>query len=134
MFKNEIQLRYADSDQMGVVYHAHYFTFFEQGRTNMLKEFGVDYYEIEQRGFIFPVRDVDCTYLKSIRLGETLYCETSIVNISRVKIEFEHKLVDEKDDVKAIGHSSIICVRKSDFRIVKLDKNLPEVYKIKTLI
>ena len=41
--KLDIQLRYADSDQMGVIYHANYFTFFEQGRTKYLKDLGFDY-------------------------------------------------------------------------------------------
>lgn len=133
-FKKTIELRYSDSDQMGVVYHANYFSFFEQGRTGMLKEYGIDYYQIEQSGFVFPVRDVDCTYLKSIKLGEEIYVETEIVNLSKVKISFTHSIYNQDHELKAKGHTSIICVRKSDFTIAKLDINLPEVYKIRDLI
>ena len=133
-FRLKIELRYSDSDQMGVVYHANYFSFFEQSRTMMLKDFGVDYYEIERQGFIFPVRDVDCTYLQSIRLGETIYCDTNIVSISKVKIQFEHILTNQQGEVKAKGHTSIISVRKSDFKIVKMDQVLPRVYQIRESI
>jgi len=130
-YKQEIQLRYSDSDQMGVVYHANYFSFFEQGRIKMLKEFGIDYYEIEQKGFIFPVRDVSCTYLKSIRLGEKIICETKMIRMTKVRMDFEHILYNGDNEVKAKGNTSIICVRRSDFSISKLDSNLPNVYKLK---
>ncbi len=130
-YRNYISLRYSDSDQMGVVYHANYFTFFELGRTGMLKEYGVDYYKVEEKGFIFPVRDVDCTYLKSIKLGEKIYVESKIFKISKVKISFEHEIRNEENELKAVGHTSIVCVRKSDFKIAKLDKVLPGVYLIK---
>ncbi len=126
-----LELRYSDTDQMGVIYHANYFTYFELGRTQMLKEHGIDYYKIEQEGYIFPVRDVGCTYLKSIRLGEVIYCDTEIVEMTKVKIRFEHRLVDEQGEVKAKGHSTIICVDKSTFKIAKFDKHIPSIYKIK---
>lgn len=134
MNRLKIELRYSDSDQMGVVYHANYFSFFELGRTNMLKDYGIDYYEIEKRGYIFPVRDVDCTYLKSITLGEDIWVETIIMEITKVKISFEHKLVNSTGEVKAKGHSSIISVKKADFSIAKMDQHLPKVYAIKNQI
>ncbi len=132
--RTNIELRYSDSDQMGVVYHANYFSFFELGRTTMLAKYGVNYYNIERSGIIFPVRDVDCTFFKSIRLGENVYCETSIIKITKVRMDFEHEIFNSEGELKARGHSSIICVKKDDFSIAKLDKHLPEVYKIKDQI
>ncbi len=129
----ELQLRYSDSDQMGVVYHANYFSFFELGRTAMLREHGIDYYDIERRGFMFPVRDVDCTYLKPITLGEQIFCETELVELTKVKIVFEHKLLDQAGEIKAIGHSSIVAVRKDDFRIIRMDEHLPDVFALKDI-
>lgn len=132
--KTKIQLRYSDSDQMGVVYHANYFSFFEQGRTEMLKEYGVDYYDIERRGYMFPIRDVSCTYLKSIKLGEEITVETRIEKLSKVRIDFYHEIKNQDGELKAKGNTSIICVKKDDFSISKLDKVLPEVYEIKDKI
>lgn len=129
-FKHKIELRYSDSDQMGVVYHANYFTFFEQGRTLYLKELGIDYYDIEKSGFIFPVRDVSCTYLSSIRLGEEVYCETILQNSSKVKLEFSHTIINTDGEVKAKGATSIISVRKSDFKITRMDQALPKVFEV----
>ncbi len=130
IYKRNIELRYSDSDQMGVVYHANYFTFFEQSRTGFLKELGVDYYDIEAGGYIFPVRDVSCTYLRSIRLGESVYCETKLFEKSKVKLVFEHVIKNDKGEVKAKGMTSIICVRRSDFKICKMDQVMPTVYEV----
>lgn len=132
--KTKIQLRYSDSDQMGVVYHANYFSFFEQGRTELLKEHGVDYYEIEKRGYMFPIRDVSCTYLRSIVLGEEITVETHIEKMSKVRIDFYHEIRNQEGTLKAKGNTSIVCVQKDDFSIAKLDKVLPEVYEIKDKI
>jgi len=131
MHRMEIPLRYSDSDQMGVVYHANYFSFFELGRTTMLQYHGIDYYEIEAKGIVFPVREVECKYLKSITLGETIYCETEIIELTKIKISFEHRIVNEQGELKAIGHTSIVSVRKSDFKLIKMDEHLPEVYALK---
>lgn len=132
--KKKIELRYSDSDQMGVVYHANYFSFFEQGRTQMLQDYGIDYYDIEKRGYIFPVRDVSCTYLKSVRLGETIYVETQIVKITKVRFDFKHRIINSEGVVKATGYTSIISVKKDDFSIAKMDVHLPDVYRIKDKI
>ena len=134
IYRKEIELRYSDTDQMGVIYHANYFSFFEQGRTEMLKELGINYYDIEKRGYIFPVRDVGCTYLQSIRLGEKVFCETEIIELTKVRMDFSHRIFNENGVLKAKGYSSIISVNKADFSIVKMDKHLPDVYKIKEKI
>jgi len=134
MHRLQLQLRYNDSDQMGVVYHSNYFTFFELGRTGLLQDLGIDYYEIEQRGYIFPVRDVDCTYLKSIVLGETIFVETTLVALTKVKFSFEHKLVNEAGEVKAVGHTTVVSVQKDGFKIAKMDQHLPDVYALKDQI
>lgn len=129
-FTNKIELRYSDSDQMGVVYHANYFTFFEQSRTGFLKDLGIDYYDIEETGYLFPVRDVNCTYLKSIRLGEEIVCETVLEDYSKVKLSFSHILKSTDGEIKAKGNTSIICVKRDGFKISKMDQAMPKVYEV----
>ena len=91
--KLNIQLRYSDSDQMGVIYHANYFSFFEQGRTAFLKDIGFDYHKVEEDGVIFPVRDVSCTYLKAMRFGENITLTTKLHNVTKIKLTYYHELV-----------------------------------------
>jgi acyl-CoA thioester hydrolase len=127
----DIPLRYSDSDQMGVVYHANYFTFFELGRTALLESHGIDYYDIEKRGYLFPVREVSCTYYESITLGEAIRCETRIISMSKVKISFEHTLLNAEGHIKAKGKTAIVCVSKDTFQLARMDRHLPGVYQLK---
>ncbi len=126
--KLDIQLRYSDSDQMGVIYHANYFSFFEQGRTVFLKDLGFDYYKVEEKGIIFPVRDVSCTYLKAIRFGENITVSTKLHKLSKVKITYYHEIHNDKGELKASGYTTVISVDKETFNIIKMDELLEPIY------
>lgn len=58
----EIEVRYAETDQMGVVYHANYLVWMELGRTQLIKELGFNYAEMEKDGIISPVLDIQASY------------------------------------------------------------------------
>lgn len=124
-----INLRYSDTDQMGVIYHANYFSFFEQGRTKFLRDVGYEYHEFEEAGIIYPVRDVQCTYLKSIRLGEKVHVETKIHKFTRIKTTYYHEIKNSDGEVKCTAYTTVVCVDKSTFRPVKMDEKIPEVYQ-----
>jgi len=125
----ELNLRYSDTDQMGVIYHANYFTYFEQGRTAYLRELGYMYHEIEEAGLLFPVRDVNCTYLKSIRFGDTVYLNTYVKDVSKIKITYGHELYNSSGDLCAKGQTSVVSVAKEDFSLSRFDQTYPKLYK-----
>ena len=114
----KLELRYSDTDQMGVIYHANYFSFFEQGRTKFLKEIGFDYYRLEEDGVIYPVRDVSCTYLKSIRFGEEVYLETRVHKLTKVKTTYYHEIKDINGDIKCRAYTTVVCVDKEKVFLV----------------
>ena len=126
--KLEIQLRYSDSDQMGVIYHANYFSFFEQSRTAFLKEVGFDYYKVEEDGIIFPVRDVSCTYLKAMRFGESTIVSTKLHKVTKIKITYYHEVHNSEGELKATGYTTVISVDKESFNIIKMDEKLKDIY------
>ena len=124
----EIKLRYSDTDQMGVIYHANYFSFFEQGRTTFLKDVGYDYHLFEENGIIYPVRDVQCTYLKSIRLGEKVFVETTIHKFTKIKTTYYHEIKNEHGELKCKAYTTVVSVDKKTFLPIRMDEALPEVY------
>ncbi len=125
----KLELRYSDTDQMGVIYHANYFSFFEQGRTQFLRDVGYEYYKFEENGIIYPVRDVSCTYLKSIRFGEDVFLETRIHKFTRVKTTYYHEIKNTDGEVKCKAYTSVVCVDKKTFLPVRMSDRLPEVYE-----
>jgi acyl-CoA thioester hydrolase len=85
---NLLQLRiaYADTDQMGMVYYANYLTFFEKGRTELLRDIGLEYKSIEKRGFYFPVIHAECKYLAPAKYDDLITIETKLSEITAASI------------------------------------------------
>jgi len=129
MYKLKLHLRYADTDQMGVIYHPNYFTFYELGRTGLLKEVGYDYLDFEKDGIIYPVRDVSSSYLKSMRLGETCYVYTKLLKVSRVKLTFHHEIRNEEGELKSTGQTSIVSVDATSFLPIRMPEEIIEDFK-----
>lgn len=126
--RRDIDLRYSDTDQMGVIYHANYFTFFMQGRTKFLKDLGFDYLMFEQKGYMYPVRDAKCTFLKSIRLDEKIYVETSVHKFTKIKTEYYHEIKNEAGELKATGYTTVVCVNIETGIPTRMDGVFPEAY------
>ncbi len=124
----DIQLRYADSDQMGVIYHANYFSFYEQGRTKYLKDLGFDYHDVEKSGIIFPIREVSGKFIKSITYGEKIHVLTSVHKLTKVKTTYFHEIFNDAGELKASGYTTVVCVDKESFRVIKMDERMPKIY------
>ncbi len=128
--RKEIDLRYSDTDQMGVIYHAHYLSFFEQARTRFYKDVGFEYHETEKQGVIFPVRNVDVTYVSAMRFGEKIHINTVLHNVTKVKVTYYHEMYNDKNELKAKGYTTVVSVDKDTFKTVKMDERLPKVFTV----
>jgi acyl-CoA thioester hydrolase len=91
---------------MGVVYYANYFVWFEIGRTDLLREAGWTYREMERDGFALPVVDAHCEYRQPARYDDTLEIQTSGTLLSPVRVRFDYHVVRTPEAVLlAIGHT-----------------------------
>ncbi len=124
----DIQLRYADSDQMGVIYHANYFSFYEQGRTKYLRDLGFEYSDVEKNGIVFPIRDVSSKFIKSITYGEKIHLLTKVHKLTKVKTTYFHEMYNSGGELKASGYTTVVCVDKVTFKVIKMDERMPEIY------
>src|SRR5690554_3700378 len=93
-----IRVRYAETDQMGIVYHANYFVWFEVGRTEWFREFDLDYKGLEKQGIILPVLDVNCQYRKSALYDDELIIRTYLQELKGVRLTFHYKVLRKKDE------------------------------------
>ncbi|MEO7982853.1 MAG: thioesterase family protein [Bacteroidota bacterium] len=106
MFITEIQIRvrYAETDQMGVVYHSNFFPYFESARAESIRELGFTYADMEKMGVIMPVTDVHCRYLRPAKYDDLLTIKTTLKELPvHHKIEFHHEVFNEKDELLAVG-------------------------------
>ena len=104
MFVSEIQLRvrYAETDQMGVVYHSNYFPYFESARAESIRQLGFTYADMEKMGIIMPVIEVQCRYLRPALYDDLLTVKVILKELPvHHKIEFHHEVFNEKKELLA---------------------------------
>lgn len=133
MYKNEtkIRVRYGETDQMGVVYHANYATYFEVGRTEWLRQYGLTYKSMEESGIMLPVISLEIKYKNSAKYDDDLTVVTSIKNLPKARIEFDYELLNAKKELLATGNTVLVFVdmeknrptRCPDYLMKKLTEN-----------
>jgi len=102
--ETQIRVRYAETDQMGVVYHSNYFPYFEAARADAIREMGMTYADMEKAGIIMPVVDVHCRYLRPARYDDLLTIKTILKELPvHHKIEFHHEVYNEQKELLAAG-------------------------------
>lgn len=120
--EKEIEIRYAETDQMGVVYHANYVIWLEVGRTQLIKDLGLSYAGLEELGYVSPVLDISVQYKKSLRYGQTAKVRTWIHEHSKLKTTYHYEILHEDGSLAATGKSVHTLLRKEDFRPVALSR------------
>jgi len=96
-----VRVRYAETDRMGVAYHGHYLAWYEMGRTELMRELGCTYRELEDReGIFFPVIEVGSRYLAPARYDDVLQVLTRLVRVGGARVRFEYELIREADGKK----------------------------------
>jgi acyl-CoA thioester hydrolase len=102
--ETQIRVRYAETDQMGVVYHSNFFPYFESARAESIRQLGFTYADMEKMGVIMPVIDVHCRYLQPARYDDLLTVKTILKELPvHHKIEFHHEVYNEQNELLAIG-------------------------------
>lgn len=110
MVTTSLRILYADTDQMGVVYHGNYLRFFEQGRAEFLRDAGEPYAEAERvYGMRLPVVEALVTYKAPAHYDEIVSIHTRLVAIGRASLRFAYE-VTRGETVLALGHTAHACV------------------------
>jgi acyl-CoA thioester hydrolase len=126
-FDTQLRVRYADTDQMQVVYHAKYIEYFEVGRTDAMRSIGITYKNIEQSGLVMPVVSVDCKFIRPALYDDLLTIRTSLLQLTNDhKIEFHQSVYNEMDDLLCKGKVVLFFMEKSTYQKINIPTTLFE--------
>ena len=132
MFSTETQIRvrYAETDQMGVVYHSNYFPYFEAARAESIRQLGFTYADMERMGVIMPVVDVHCRYLRTALYDDLLTIKTMLKELPvHHKIEFHHEVYNEKNELLAVGKLILYFMESKTMKKTVMPPELLEKFK-----
>ena len=109
-YQFQVRVRYAETDQMGVVYHGNYAQYFEMGRVEWLRNMGVSYKWMEENGVMLPVVSLSMNFKKPARYDDLLTVKTILKSHTSVKIEFDYEIYNENDELLTTGYSMLVFV------------------------
>src|ERR1700756_5720071 len=104
-----IRVRYAETDRMGLLHHANYLVYFEQGRTELLRSSGLSYKDLEDQGYLLVLTKVEVRYRSPVHYDDVLTLRTSLVRTTSVRIDHGYQMFRDSVLV-AEGSSTLACV------------------------
>lgn len=118
----QIRVRYCEVDQMGFLHHANYFNYFEMGRTELFRDSGGNYAELESRGFFLVIVKIECQYKASARYDDVLTLTTKLVRTTPAKLEHAYE-VHRDGQLLTVGKSVLACVNREG-QVQRMDDEL----------
>ncbi|WP_417608841.1 acyl-CoA thioesterase [Owenweeksia hongkongensis] len=121
MYENTTSLRtrYAETDQMGVVYYGNYPQYFEVGRVETLRQLGVTYRNMEEDGIMLPVLKLEIKYLKSAVYDDELRIKTFLREIPSTRITFHHEIYNSSGELLTVGLVQLVFVNAETRRPIR---------------
>ena len=130
MHRTTVQVRYAETDQAGVVYHANYLPWFEVGRTRMLADLGISYSRFEkERGLYLTVAETHLRYVAPSRYDDVIEIETRVGEVKRVRLRLDHHLSRQANgQTVCTGWITLACIT-AEGRPVALPDDLADILR-----
>ena len=131
MIQDEIRtrVRYGETDQMGVVYHANYLLYYEMGRTEYMRARGYAYSEMEREGFSLAIVEASLKYHANVSYDEEIIIRTRIGDLTRVQVTFYYQVFKADGEVLlSEGSTRLACVGR-DMKVKRLPKEMFEALK-----
>lgn len=125
--QSKVRVRYAETDQMGVVYHSHYFQYFEVARAEAIRELGFTYADMERTGVIMPVIEVQCRYLRPALYDDLLTVKVILKELPlHHKIEFHQEVYNEKAELLVTGRVILYFMEAKTMKRTTMPEKLQE--------
>lgn len=119
----KLRVRYSETDQMGYCYYGNYAQYFEVGRVEAMRSFGMSYKQMEDEGIMLPVIDFQVKYFQPALYDEELTVTTVIHSLKGVRIWFEYEIRNEKNILVSQASTTLVFVAKSTMKPVQPPEN-----------
>lgn len=114
-----VKVRYAETDQMGVVHHGNYAEYLEIARLDWLDQLGVSYKLLEKEGVMLPVYELNTKYIKPAYFDDILRIETKLKELPRVKIEFSYQVFNQLDELITTAYTILVFMDSETKRPIR---------------
>ena len=128
-FDYTLRTRYAETDQMGVVYYGNYPQYLELGRVEWLRAIGLTYKKMEAEGIMMPVVSLQIQYKKPALYDELITIRTKLKDLPSTKIEFDYEILNEKGELLSTANTILVFVDAKTFRPVRCPEKVLDLIR-----
>ena len=128
-FDYTLRTRYAETDQMGVVYYGNYPQYLELGRVEWLRAIGLTYKEMEAEGIMMPVVSLQIQYKKPALYDELITIRTKLKDLPSTKIEFDYEILNEKGQLLSTANTILVFVDAKTFRPIRCPEKVLDLIR-----
>lgn len=114
--KTSLRVRYGETDQMGYCYYGNYAQYFEVGRVEALRSFGISYKAMEESGVMLPVSEFSVRYFSPAYYDDLLIISTKIISLNGPRLFFEYEIENEIGKIISIASTTLVFVSKHTMR------------------
>lgn len=118
-FFSKFRVRYAETDQMGVVHHGNYAQYLEIARIEWLEQFGIFYGDMEKDGIMLPVHELHFKFHRPAKFGDLLNIETKLREISAARITFDYTIKNQKKELLTTAFSTLVFMDATSKKPIK---------------
>ena len=127
--QTHITVRYAETDMMGIVHHSRYYPWFEQARTDFIKETGMTYSGMEKMGIMLPLTETNCKYLYGLTYEDEIIVTCTIEKLTVARVEFIYEVFKLPEMKKMSEGRTKHGFIDRDFKPVNLKKMHPQLWE-----
>lgn len=126
----EITVRYAETDRMGIVHHSNYPVWYEVARTKLIREMGLPYSKLEELGLILPLLEMHSRFIKTATYEDELLVTARITKFSIVKLTIEYEVFMKSTGELINTGSTVHALVEKDFKPCNTKKKYPEFWNL----
>ncbi len=126
----KIRVRYKETDQMGVVHHSNYYTWFEVARTEFMRNAGMNYRQMEEKGVMLPLLETHCSYLKGARYDDLVTVRTWVSKYAGIRLTMEFEVIRDEDGVMLAKGSTVHAFTDNKLKPLNIKRKYPEIHKL----
>lgn len=123
-------VRYAETDQMGIVHHSNYPIWFEAARTDYIKKMGLPYSKIEERGFLLPLIELNCKYKGAARYEDEVVIKTKLKKLTYTRATFYYEVIRKNDgELLTVGETMHVWTDRN-LKPLNIKKHALDIYEL----
>lgn len=126
----KLTVRYAETDQMGIVHHSNYPVWYEVARTKLIKEMGLSYSKLEEQGLILPLLNMQSRFIKPATYEDELLVTARITKFSMVKLTVEYEVFMKSTGELINTGSTVHALVEKNMKPCNTKKKYPEFYRM----